>query len=216
MHRRRRTALSVTAAALAAAPLLAACGGEAHPGAAAVVGGDRIEVSALQAQVRDVRDAQQASPESAELIRATGDLNREKLNGMIFDRVVDRVAAEQGVTASRKEIQQTRRAAAAQSGGEKQLAAMLLQQQGVAPGEIDAVVRRNVLMGKIAEKTGAGNDPAGQQRLAQVFGEASKAMRIDVNPRYGAWDDQKIQLGDYRAPWLRQVTTQQPAQPEQM
>ncbi|MCK8680694.1 SurA N-terminal domain-containing protein [Streptomyces lichenis] len=215
MHRRRRTALAATAAALAAAPLLTACGSEARPGAAAVVGGDRIEVSALQAQVRQVRDAQQASPESAQLIRATGDLSREKLNGMIFDRVVDRVAAEQGVTASRKEIQDTRKSAASQSGGEEQLAAMLLQQQGVAPGEIDAVVRRNVLMGKIAEKAGAGNDPAGQQKLTGLFTAASKDLGIDVNPRYGTWDDARIQLGEYRAPWLRQVTTRQPAQPEQ-
>ncbi|MGK5549937.1 SurA N-terminal domain-containing protein, partial [Streptomyces sp. URMC 127] len=53
---RRRTALSVTAAALlAAAPLLTACGQTAHPGAAAVVGDDRITVSQLQRQVADVR-----------------------------------------------------------------------------------------------------------------------------------------------------------------
>src|SRR4051812_14641554 len=57
----RRTALSISAALLAAAPLLSACSGQARPGTAAVVGGERITTSALQAQVGDVRAAQNES-----------------------------------------------------------------------------------------------------------------------------------------------------------
>ncbi|MFB9388926.1 SurA N-terminal domain-containing protein [Streptomyces coeruleoprunus] len=206
MHRRRRTALSVAAALIAAGPLLTACGSDAHPGAAAVVGGDRIEVTALQAQVRDVRTAQQASPQGEMLIKDTGDLNREKLNGMIFDRIVEKVAADAGVTASRKEVQQTRRDAAQQSGGDEQLTAMLLQQQGIAPDEVDGVIRRNVLMNKIAEKHGITNTPEGQKKLTDLFSAASKALKIEVNPRYGSWDNDRIQLGRYSAPWIRQLT----------
>ncbi|MFF7182698.1 SurA N-terminal domain-containing protein [Streptomyces sp. NPDC008121] len=211
MH--RRTALSVSAALLAAAPLLAACGSDAHPGAAAVVGGERIEVSSLQAQVRDVRSAQQKSPQSADLIKATGDLSREKLNVMIFDRVVERVGADHGITVSRGEIQKARGEFAAQSGGEAQLAAMLLQQQGVAPDRIDEVVRRTVLMNKIAAKLGIANTPEGQKKLTEVFTAASKDLDIDVNPRFGAWDDEKIQLGTYTAPWLRQISQDPQAVP---
>lgn len=208
MH--RRTALSLSAALLAAAPLLTACGGESHPGAAAVVGGERIEVSSLQAQVRDVRAAQEASPQAAQLIQATGDLSREKLNVMIFDRVVEKVAADNGITASRGEIQKTRDEFAQQSGGEEQLAATLLQQQGVAPDQIDGVVRRTVLMNKIAAKLGIANTPEGQKKLTDVFTAASKELKIDVNPRFGAWDDTKIQLGTFQAPWVRQIS-QDPA-----
>ncbi|MEU6931232.1 SurA N-terminal domain-containing protein [Streptomyces sp. NPDC046385] len=205
MH--RRTALSVSAVALlAAAPLLTACGSDAHPGAAAVVGGQRIEVSSLQAQVEDVRAAQQASPQSAQLIKETGDLSRRKLHGIIFDRVVDKVAADNGVTASRGEIQKARGDFARQSGGEQQMAAVLLQQQGVAPDQIDDVARRAVLMNKIAEKLGATDTPEGQKKLTEAFGQASKALRIDVNPRFGSWDDDKIQLGAYTAPWVRQIS----------
>ncbi|QGZ49298.1 hypothetical protein GPZ77_13755 [Streptomyces sp. QHH-9511] len=204
MH--RRTALSVSAALLAAAPLLAACGSGSHPGAAAVVGGERIEVSSLQDQVRDVRAAQQASPQSAQLIKATGDLSREKLNVMIFDRVVDRVAEDNGITVSRGEIQKAHDEFVEQSGGEDQLAAMLLQQQGVAPDQIDTVVRRTVLMNKIAAKLGIANTPEGQQKLTGVFTAASKSLGIDVNPRFGSWDDEKIQLGTYSPAWLRQIS----------
>ncbi|MEU3689623.1 SurA N-terminal domain-containing protein [Streptomyces narbonensis] len=208
MHRRdRRIALSVSAALLAA-PLLTACGSDAHPGAAAVVGGERIEVSTLQAQVKDVRAAQAASPQAAQLLGTSGDLNRRKLNGLIFDRVVNKVAADNGVTATRAELQQTRAAFVRQSGGEDRLAAVLLQEQGVAPDQIDGVVRRNVLMNKIAAKLGITETPEGQEKLTKVFTAASKALDIDVNPRFGAWDDAQVQLdGAYDgAPWLRQVS----------
>ncbi|MFI8370478.1 SurA N-terminal domain-containing protein [Streptomyces sp. NPDC085466] len=210
---RRRTALALSAALLAAAPLLTACGSDAHPGAAAVVGGERIDVSSLQAQVRAARDAQSASPQSDQLIAATGDLGRQKLNGMIFDRILDEVAADQGVTAGRAELQRTRAAFVRDNGGEEGLEAVLLQQQGVAPGQIDDVVRRNVLMTKIIEKLGITETPEGQQKLQELFAAASKSLDIDVNPRYGAWDDTKVQLdtGADTAPWLIKVSRQQAA-----
>ncbi|MGW0121116.1 SurA N-terminal domain-containing protein [Streptomyces sp. NPDC003327] len=213
MHRRnrpnrRRAALTVSAALLAAAPLLTACGSDAHPGAAAIVGGERIEVSSLQNQVRDARSAQEASPHADELLKTSGDLGRQKLNGMIFDRVVDAVAAKLGVTANRAELQQTHAAFVRESGGEDRLAEALLQQQAVAPDQIDDVVRRNVLMNKIAAKLGVTDSPEGQQKLTEVFSAASKSLDIDVNPRYGAWDDAQVQLtgGTKGTPWLRQIS----------
>ncbi|MEV4426455.1 SurA N-terminal domain-containing protein [Streptomyces sp. R-07] len=211
MH--RRTALTVSAALLAAAPLLTACGSDAHPGAAAVVGGERIEVSSLQAQVKDVRTAQAASPQSAQLVAATGDLSRRKLNVMIFDRVVDKVARDNGVTVTRAELQQTRTSFVRQGGGEDQLAAVLLQEQGVAPDQIDAFVRRNVLMNKIAQKLGVTDNAEGQKKLTEVFSKASEELAIDVNPRYGAWDDAQVRLADTKAPWLRQISQDPAAAP---
>jgi hypothetical protein len=209
----RRTALTVSAALLAAAPLLTACGSDAHPGTAAVVGGERIEVSSLQAQVKDVRTAQAASPQSAQLVAATGDLSRRKLNVMIFDRVVDKVARDNGVTATRAELQETRTSFVRQGGGEDQLAAVLLQEQGVAPDQIDDFVRRNVLMNKIAQKLGVTDNAEGQKKLTEVFSAASKDLGIDVNPRYGAWDNAQVRLSDTTAPWLRQISQDPAAAP---
>ncbi|MCX4511333.1 SurA N-terminal domain-containing protein [Streptomyces sp. NBC_01619] len=214
MHRRRRTALALSAALVAAAPLLAACGSEAHPGAAAVVGGDRIEVSALQADVEDVRAAQEASPQSAQLIKDTGQLGRAKLHGMIFGRVLEQAAEKAGISVSRKEVQDARAAAAQQYGGEEQLAAMLLQQRGVAPDQIDETVREQVMLTELARALGADlSTPQGLQKVNDALTAASKELDIDVNPRYGTWDDAKIQLGDYKAPWITQVTKQPEAVP---
>ncbi|MET9055126.1 SurA N-terminal domain-containing protein [Streptomyces bacillaris] len=215
MHRRRRTALAVSAAVLLAAPLLAACGNEAHPGAAAVVGGERIEVSAVQAQAADVRAAQESSPEAAQLVNKSGQLNRAKLHGLIFGRILDKAAEDAGVTVTRKEIQEARTAGRAQAGGEEQLRAMMLQQRWVAPDQIDNDMRQEVLLPKLAKALGADlGTPAGQQVVGEALTKASKALDIDVNPRFGAWDDQKMQLGNYQAPWITQVTEFAPQDPQ--
>ncbi|MFK4224247.1 SurA N-terminal domain-containing protein [Streptomyces sp. NPDC019890] len=206
MHRRRRTALAVSAALLSAAPLLAACGSEAHPGAAAVVGGERIEVATVQAKVKDVRAAQQRSPQAAQLIKDSGQLSRAKLYDLIVEEVVQRAADDAGVTVNRKEILDARAALVQQSGGEEQLAAMYLQQRGVAPDQLNDVVRRDILVSKLATALGATNTPEGQQKLNQAFTAAAKALDIDVNPRFGVWDDNKLELGSYKAPWISQVS----------
>ncbi|WP_326765978.1 SurA N-terminal domain-containing protein [Streptomyces sp. NBC_01591] len=205
MH--RRTALTVSAALLAGAPLLTACGSETHPGAAAVVGGDRIEVSTLQDQVAAVREAQRDSKDASQLIDKSGQLSRAKLHGMIFDRVLDRAAQDAGVSVSRNEIQQVRKAAVAQSGGEARLRTAMLQQSWVAPGQIDAVLREQVQLTKLAQALGADlQQPAGQQAVGEALSKASKALRVDVNPRYGTWDSKQTQLADYKAPWINRVT----------
>ncbi|EFE75117.1 hypothetical protein C6W96_13400 [Streptomyces sp. CS149] len=214
MHRRRRTALTVLAATLVAAPLLSACGNQAHPGAAAVVGGERIEVSAVQERAAEVRAAQESSPQAAQLVNKSGQLNRAKLHGLIFGRILDRAAEDAGVTVSRKEIQEMRQAGLAQQGGEEQFEAMMLQQRWVAPDQIDADMRQEVQLPKLARALGADlGTPAGQEVVGEALTKASKALDIDVNPRFGTWDDQKMQLGNYSAPWITQRTKFTPEQP---
>jgi hypothetical protein len=208
LHRRRRTALSVSVALLAAGPLLAACGSTAHPGAAAVVGGQRIEVSALQAEVKDVRTAQEKSPQSAQLIKDSGQLGKVKLSNMIFDRVLARAAEQAGVSVSRKEIEAARAAMVQQAGGEDQLREQALTNGGLAPNQIDAYVQRQVTEQKLAAAIGART----QQDLLPALVKASKALDVDVNPRYGTWNASQIQLADYQAPWL--AKPKQPAAPQ--
>ncbi|MFJ9414481.1 SurA N-terminal domain-containing protein [Streptomyces sp. NPDC101227] len=201
---RRRTALSVsaTAALLAAAPLLAACGSGAHPGAAAVVDGKRITVAQLQAKVKDVREAQGKSPQGAQLVMNTGRLSLATLNGMIFDEVLARSASDAGVTVTRDDIQKWRSTAERRAGGTERLKAMWLQ-QGIAPDEIDAMVRNQLLLDGLAKHLGADRaQPQGQQQLAKALSSTSRSMGIDVNPRFGKWDDKQVILGETKEPWI--------------
>ncbi|MFB7507701.1 SurA N-terminal domain-containing protein, partial [Streptomyces broussonetiae] len=112
MHRRRRTALVLTAAIAAAAPLLTACGSDAHPGAAAVVGGQRITVAQLDSRVNEVRRAQRAAvPDEAQyqqVLASTSSLTRDTLHNMVLDQVLHRAAQDEGISVTRKEVEQMR------------------------------------------------------------------------------------------------------------
>jgi len=208
MHR-RRSALTLSAAGtlLAVTPLLTACGGAGHPGAAAVVNGDRITVSQLQARVQAVRDAQRAAPQGEQLIRRTGRLARASLDGMIRHRVVARVAKDDGVHVSRSDIERTRERYEKQAGGAKALQAALLQQQALAPSEIDERVWLELAVRKIAQVSGLDLRTAqGNQALTKKFADASEAMDIRVNPRYGAWNSDKAGLTGVKTPWIDDVS----------
>ncbi|MEU4728250.1 SurA N-terminal domain-containing protein [Streptomyces sp. NPDC023588] len=198
MH--RRTALSVSTALLLAAPLLSACSGEARPGTAAVVGGERITTSALQSQVKDVRAAQnRAGQSAAELIASTPNLERQKLDAMLQSRIIDKMARTAGLTATEKDIEDERAAYVTENGGQEQFEALLLQKGAMAPGQVERFLRDRVLLTKLSEKYGNG-------KLEEPARAAVTALHIEINPRYGSWDAKQIKLGVGDTPWIAQRT----------
>ncbi|MFG2783390.1 SurA N-terminal domain-containing protein [Streptomyces prunicolor] len=215
MHRRRRTALVLTAVIAAAAPALTACGNEAHPGAAAVVGGQRITVAQLQSRVNEVRTAQRSAVQNQaqyeRAIATTGGLTRETLYGLVFDQVVHRAAQDAGVTVTRKDVQDMRAGLAQQAGGSKALEATWLAQYGVPPKRLDENLRLQVEGRKLAAKLGTDTT---QPAFWKALSNASKELHVDLNPRYGTWDVTKSSRVDAKTPWVREVTaagTQQSA-----
>jgi hypothetical protein len=208
LHRRRRTALLLTAALAAAAPLLTACGDQAHPGAAAVVGGQRITVAQLENRVNEVRAAQRAAvPDDTQykqVLASTGSLTRDTLHNMVLDRVLHRAAQDESITVTRKEIQLMRAGLEQQAGGAKGLEATWLQKYGIAPERLDENLRLQIEAQKLATKLGTDTtQPAFWKALSQASGE----LHIDLNPRYGTWDVQKSSRVDAKTPWVRQVTS---------
>ncbi|MFI1679238.1 SurA N-terminal domain-containing protein [Streptomyces sp. NPDC020607] len=211
MHRRRRTALILSAAAIAAAPLLTACGSDAHPGAAAVVGDDRITVAQLEGRVNEVRDAQRSAiPDDAQYAQAiakSGGLTRATLHTMVLDKVLHRAATDAGVSVTRRDIQTMRQGMEQQSGGRKALEEGWLQQYNVAPARLDDSLRTEIEAQKLSTKLGADmNSPEGQAVFWKALSAASKKLDIDLNPRYGTWDVDKNKRMDAKTPWVRQVT----------
>ncbi|MEU9876786.1 SurA N-terminal domain-containing protein [Streptomyces phaeochromogenes] len=208
MHRRRRTAFLLSAALVTAAPLLTACGNDAHPGAAAVVGGDRITVSQLENRVNEVRSAQQAATtgeaQYEQAIAKSGGLTRDTLHGMVLDRVLHQAAQDAGVTVTRKEVQSFRGELEKQAGDAKALEVAWLQQYGVAPERLDDNLRVQIEAQKLAAALGTDTS---QPAFWQALSEASKKMDVDLNPRYGDWDVEKSSRVDAKLPWLREVTS---------
>ncbi|MEV5885639.1 SurA N-terminal domain-containing protein [Streptomyces sp. NPDC052020] len=206
MHRRRRTAFLVTAA-IAAAPLLTACGNDARPGAAAVVGGQRITVAQLEDRVGEVRAAQRAAVRDdaryAQAVARTGTLTRTTLQSMVLDRVLHRAAQDAGVTVSRKEVQRMRTGLERQVGGAQALETAWLEQYDVAPERLDDNLRLQLEAQKLAEKLGTDTS---RPEFWKALSEASKKLDIDLNPRYGTWDADKSSRADVKTPWLRDVS----------
>ncbi|MFV0135421.1 SurA N-terminal domain-containing protein [Streptomyces sp. HMX87] len=207
MHRRRRTALLLTAAIAAAAHLLTACGNDAHPGAAAVVGGQRITVAQLEERVGEVRAAQRAAVQDEaqyqQAVARTGTLSRDTLHGMVLDRVLHHAAQQAGVTVSRKELQKMRDGLEKQAGGAKELETVWLQQYGIAPERVDENLRLQLEAQKLAERLGT---DTGQPAFWQALSKASKQLDVDLNPRYGSWDVERSSRVDAETPWVREVT----------
>ncbi|MEV3856765.1 SurA N-terminal domain-containing protein [Streptomyces sp. NPDC050095] len=221
MHRRnsRRTAIALTSAAVAV-PLLTACGGEAHPGAAAVVGGQRITVSQLESRVNEVRDAQQAattdSAQYEQAIAKTGGLTRNTLHTMVLDRVLHRAATDEGITVTRKEMQDMRAGLEQQAGGAKQLETAWLAQYSVAPKRLTESLRTEIEAQKLATALGADmQTEAGKAVFWKALGKASKELNVGLNPRYGAWDVANSSRVDAKTPWLKQVTAVPSAEQQQ-
>ncbi|MCX4666701.1 SurA N-terminal domain-containing protein [Streptomyces sp. NBC_01381] len=220
MHRRRRTALALSVAAIAAAPLLTACGSEAHPGAAAVVGDDRITVAQLEGRVNEVRDAQRAAvpddQQYEQAIAKSGGLTRSTLHTMVLDKVLHQAATDAGVDVSRREIQTMRAGLEQQAGGKKALEQGWLQQYSVAPSRLEDSLRTEIEAQKLAKTLGADmNSPEGQAAFWKALSAASKKLDVDLNPRYGTWDVEKSKRADTKTPWVRDVSEDAAAGPRQ-
>ncbi|MEU2622598.1 SurA N-terminal domain-containing protein [Streptomyces sp. NPDC007157] len=208
MHRRRRTALVLSAAIATAAPFLTACGSDAHPGAAAVVGGQRISVAQLETRVNEVRQAQRAAvpdqQQYQQVLAATSSLTRDTLHNMVLDQVLHRAAQDAGISVSRKEIQQMRTGLEQQAGGSKALQNAWLQKYGIAPKRLDDNLRLQLEAQKLAQLLGTDTT---QPAFWKALSKASQELHVDLNPRYGAWDVQKSSRVDAKTPWVREVTS---------
>lgn len=193
---RRRTALSVSAVALlAAAPALTACGSTAHPGAAAVVGKERITVSQLQASVAEVRDAQRSSPQGQQAAANSARLGQDTLVRLIQSRIVEKAGKDNGVEVSRRELQEQRAQVERSNGGAAAVRERFLA-LGIAPDQIERALTVELVRSKLDARFGT-------DRTNQLLMRTSDALRVDVNPRYGTWDSKRGTAQPAREPWLR-------------
>ncbi|UGY91829.1 SurA N-terminal domain-containing protein [Streptomyces gobiensis] len=205
MHR-RRSALSVsaTAALLIAAPLVTGCGSDARPGAAAIVEGERITVSQVQARAEAVRDAQRADPQSTQLIQRTGPLSRYTLSNMIREKVVERAAKDEGVKVTRRDLQQFRADQESAAHGAEALRTRMLQERAVAPGQIEDTLRMDLLVLEVAKALGVNlSSPQAGEVMDKKFTETAESMGIEISPRFGAWSNDQVSLTGSEEPWLK-------------
>lgn len=169
------------------AVLLAGCG---TAGSAAIVGPQVISDQALQEQVQVVLEAQ-ARPAST----VDPDLSRQILNRLVLTALVEQLADRENVTVDQGTIDETLLNFDAQVGGRAQLEALYLE-QGVAPSQIEDVIRLNAL----AVNVGIALDPSGTpdsqgQLLVQAITDLGLELGTEVSPRFGAWEPMVLNIG---------------------
>jgi hypothetical protein len=187
-----RTAISVTAAAVAATCALAACG-PVQMGAAAIVGDQRISVASLNAQVSNLQSALRSGSGRVQLQFPKSQVPQAVLGWLMRFKIRDQLAVRNGVTVTRGESQQALASIAAQArqSGNVQLAD-LAAANGLPPDLLPELGRYQAIENTIVRRLDGGTLPKSQsalQQLGQQFNtmqcRAAKSLRIKVNPQFG-------------------------------
>ena len=180
---------TIVGASVLAVAALTGCG-SASPGAAAVVGDDRISESELTEQVEQVLRAQGRPLDSASEALVVTTLDR-----MITTSLVEQFAQQQGVEVTQGELDATLANYAEATGGQDAFEELLIQQD-LAPESIDGLFRVNIL----AQKLGMELDPMGSPEaqssaVLAAVAEFSEEVGTSVSPRYGTWDGATLTVG---------------------
>lgn len=121
--------------------LLAGCGDDAaRPGAAAVVGDERIETDDL----RELVDRGLADPQAQQQFPDRADYQRQVLNRVVRAELLEAAAEEEGITVTQGEVDEQIADFAEQSGGREQLDQQAAA-NGISPQDLPAFAREIVL-----------------------------------------------------------------------
>lgn len=186
MGSRRRAMI----AGLAAAGLLVTGCGDVSPGAAAVVGDDRISERELTEQVEQVLIAQGRPVDSSSQALVVTTLDR-----MITTSLVEQLAEQEGIEVTQGELDATLANYAEASGGQEAFEEALVQQD-LAPDDIPEIIRVNILAQKLSFELDPQGSPESQS--AAIFNAVtafSEQVGTEVSPRYGTWDPVSLAVG---------------------
>ncbi|WP_067483403.1 hypothetical protein [Actinomadura hibisca] len=200
--------VKILATVAAAAAALTACGGAAQPGAAALIGDDRISVSSLNTAVTDWEKEFRADPVANQMRDGAGPEQgdqsesdvRNALAALVNFRIADEAAKDAGVSVT---------------GGQTDQVMSVLNQQGGAPSHTLAsglpkrytqdFARYLATRELILRRLGAGDAPADAQPDAQATAQVRERwntllvrtatrMKIKINPRYGSFDPNQVEI----------------------
>ena len=211
MNRRRTAAVALAVSAVTA---LSACSSTAHPGAAAVVGDQRITVSTLQAHVAAYRTAAAGDSSAQEQPGVQGNL----LALLVNAKIVDQALAQQGQSVSAAAVQQREALYAQQAGSVSALQQQIVEQLYISPSDFAIFARYQ--LGQEALLQQAGVDPTSSQASAdflKILKKEGTALGVTVNPRYGSWSATSSAaaawppLAAAKQPWLKPTPVTPPA-----
>jgi hypothetical protein len=166
---------------------LTACG---NSNAAATLGKTTISQNELQATVDTILKEREGVDVSQMQLESGASLNRSQLRFLIITKIFDQIAAELKLGVTKTEIATTRANMIDQSGGAATFSTNLVAAQ-IASTNFDTYVRAILISDKItnALKASGVADADVSAKLSQLVQAKTKQLQIQINPRYGTWDD---------------------------
>jgi hypothetical protein len=198
-----RTAVSVTAAALAATFALAACG-PVRMGAAAIVGDGRISTATVSDQVKSLNSTNASSGGKVSPQFPQSQAAQQVLGWLLRFKVREQLAEREHITVTTGESQRALAAISAQAkqGGLGSVPLRVLAAaNGLPPGLLPELGRYQAIETDALRKLVGGPLPTSStalnalgQRFLREQCLAAKSLNIRVNPEFGRVDYQQLSI----------------------
>ena len=156
---------------------------------AATIGDITISQASAQATVDEVLAERSKIDASQMQLQSGNALNRSQLRFTIVTTLFDEIAKELKLEISSTEIEKAKADLIAQSGGQEALAKNLVAAE-IAPSNFDNYVRAIITSNKLQEalKASGVSDADVSARITQLINAKAAELKVEVNPRYGTWD----------------------------
>jgi len=172
---------------------LTSCG---QVSSAAVIGKTEISVSTVQKSVDQILADRKGVDLTGAQVDTGAALNRAQLRFYLVSYILDQVAAEKKITVTPAEIAAVRTALVNQVGGEAKIPHALIG-AGLTAAEFPTYIRGYVIQTKISQLAKAAGIPNTNGEAIQALVVAyTKAHKVTINPRYGAWDANTANIVD--------------------
>lgn len=195
-----RTPITLTAAALAAALALTACG-NVQLGAAAVTHTSRIPTATVSAEVNNLDAAYKADKAKVQLQFPASQMPQQVLSWLVRFRVREQMAARNHLTITRADTQSALASASAQAKQSGVTLTDLAVANGIPPDQINELGRYVAIQNQLLDRLDGGTLPtasAALQTLGNQFNtyqcRAAKSMGIRVNPQFGRLDYSQVSV----------------------
>jgi hypothetical protein len=195
-----RTPITLTAAALAAALALTACG-TVQLGAAAVTHTSRIPTATVSAEVSNLDAAYKADKAKVQLQFPASQMPQQVLGWLLRFRVREQMAARNHLTITPAETQSALASASAQAKQSGVTLTDLAVANGIPPDQISELGRYVAIQNQLLDRLDGGTLPtasAALQTLGNQFNtyqcRAAKSMGIRVNPQFGQLDYSQVSV----------------------
>ena len=167
---------------------LTACG---SVNSAATIGDINITQEELQSSVDQLLTERAAVDTSQMQLESGATLNRSQLRFQVVTTIFEEIAKELKINLTDSEIAASKATLIAQSGGEAALPTNLVAAQ-IASTNFDKYIRASLINNKINEAllaTGVAEADL-SVRISELVSAKAKQLKISINPRYGAWDNE--------------------------